>query len=164
MCRSTSASSPLCKEFGISSHICDVQYSPLPFEDETIDVVLLLEVIEHLCMYPNDLFDQIIRKVRKCGYLIVGSVNLLRISNRIRVLLGKTPLINYFERTVEGGNHIREFLPDEMAYYMKNSGFSIVEKYAFGVIPAKPGILGLLRLMYLYPPFRNYFLLIGKRL
>jgi len=155
--------SALCNEFGIDLRISNVENSPLPLEDESVDVLLLLEIIEHLCIYPNDLFDEIFKKLKKGGNLVVSTVNFLRFSNRIRVLLGKSPLIDYFERTSDGRNHLREFLPAEVSHYMERSGFSIVGRYSFGVPVGNPIISILLRLIYLYPAFRNYFLIIGKK-
>lgn len=155
--------SPLCNKFGINLRICNIENSPLPLEDESVDIVLSLEVIEHLCIYPNDLFDEIFKKLRKGGYLVVSTVNFLRFSNRVRVLLGKSPLINYFERTSDGRNHLREFLPAEMSYYMEKSGFSIRGRYLFGIPGGNLIVSALLRLVYLYPAFRNYFIIIGEK-
>ena len=85
------------------------------------------------------------------------------ISNRVRMLLGKTPLVSYFERSQDGHNHLREFLPDEMAYYMKKSNLSIEKMYRFG-FPSGPTVVSmLLCLAYLYPKFQNYFMVIGKK-
>ena len=153
----------LCNKFGIDLRLCDIQITPLPLKDSSVDVVFLLETIEHLCMYPNDLFDQIIKKLRKGGYLIISTVNFLRFSNRLRALFGKNPLINYFERTSDGSRHIREFLPNEMVYYLEKSGFKIVKKKLFGIPYGNPFFSGLIRLVYLYPNFRNYFLIIAQK-
>ena len=153
----------LCDNFDIDLRICDVQVAPLPLEDESTDIILLLELIEHLCMYPNDLFDEIYKKVKKGGYLVVSTVNFLRFSNRVRVLLGKSPLINYFERTEEGRNHIREFIPNEMEYYLTKSGFNVTARHLFGIPEGKGIVLALLHLAYLYPWFRNYFIIIAKK-
>ena len=153
----------LCNNFGIDLKTCDVQSSPLTLKDSSIDVILLLETIEHLCMYPNDLLEQIIKKLKKGGYLIVSTVNFLRFSNRLRVLFGKNPLINPFEKTVEGTYHVREFLPNEMIYYLKKSGFKIVEKEIFGIPYGNFISKNILKFIYLYPNFRNYFLIIGQK-
>jgi len=155
--------STLCNKFGIDLQICNLETSPLPLKDESVDVMLLLEVIEHLCMYPNDLFDEIFKKLKKRGVLVVSTVNFLRFSNRIRVLLGKSPLINYFERSSDGRNHLREFLPVEMSYYLTKSGFRIMEQHLFGNSEGRTVTSALLNLAYLYPSFRNYFMVIGKK-
>ena len=155
--------STLCNKFGIDLRICNVETSPLPIDDESVDIMLLLEVIEHLCMYPNDLFDEIFKKLKKGGVLVVSTVNFLRFSNRIRVLLGKSPLINYFERSSDGRNHLREFLPVEMSYYLAKSGFRVLEQHLFGVSEGRTVTSALLNLAYLYPSFRNYFMVIGKK-
>ncbi len=153
----------LCDKFGIEIRRCDLQTEPLPLEDASVDVVFLMEVIEHLCAYPNDVFDEIYKKLKPGGYLVVSTVNFLRISNRVRMLLGKTPLASYFERSQDGHNHLREFHPDEMAYYMKKSNLSIEKTYRFG-FPFGPTVVSmLLRLAYLYPKFQNYFMVIGKK-
>jgi 2-polyprenyl-3-methyl-5-hydroxy-6-metoxy-1,4-benzoquinol methylase len=150
---------PLCEEFDIQFKICDIQNSELPLENESADIILLLEVIEHLCMYPNDLFEKIYSKIRKGGYLFVSSVNFLRISNRIRMLMGKSPLVNRFEKTVDGRNHIREFYPDELEYYLMKSGFEVFDQYQFGVPDGNRLVASCLKLAYVYPAFRNYFLI-----
>lgn len=153
----------ICNKFGIDLKLSDVQVSPLPLEDSSIDIILLLEVVEHLCMYPNDLFDEIAKKLKRGGYLVVSTPNFLRFSNRLRVLIGKNPLINYFKKTPEGSNHIREFSFDEMIYYLKESGFKIVKKELFGMPYGNPVLRLFSRLIYLYPNFRNYFLIIGQK-
>lgn len=156
--------SALCDAFGINLWTCDVQSEPLPLEDESVDVVLFLQVIEHLCMYPKAVLDEIHKKLKSGGYLVVSTVNFLRISSRFRVLSGKNPLTNYFERSqYRSIPHIREFVPPEMSYYMEKSGFSTKEIYRFG-IPSGPFVISILfRLAYLYPNFRNYFMIIGKK-
>jgi SAM-dependent methyltransferase len=159
----TDEQSALCDAFNIELRRCDIQTEPLPLDDESVDVILLLAVIEHLCIYPNDVFDKIYKKLKPGGYLVVHTVNFLRFSSRARVLLGRNPLINYFERTEDGRNHIREFVPDEMAYYLRKSGFGIERIYRFGQAPKLPVVSVLWRLAYLYPGFRSCFMIIGRK-
>lgn len=155
--------SALCNTFQIDLRICDLQVEPLPLVNESADVILFLETIEHLCAYPNNVLDDIYRKLKTSGYLSLSTKNFLRISNRIRVLLGKNPLQDYFEPSPSGRNHIREFVPSEMAYYMRKSGFSIEDVCRFGIPSGSRIVSALLRLAYLYPDFRNYFMIIGKK-
>lgn len=152
----------LCKNFNIELRICDLQVDTLPLDDESVNMILLLQVIEHLCVYPKHVLDKIYRKLKPGGYVVISTVNFVRISNRIRVLLGKNPL-NNFEPSEDGHNHIHEFVPEELANYMKQSGFSVEKTYRFG-FPAGPTIISMaLRFMYLYPKFKNYFMIVGKK-
>ena len=153
----------LCHKYGIELRICDVISRPLPLEDESIDVIFLLETIEHLCMYPGELFDSIYKKLKKGGHLIVSSVNFLRFSNRIRVISGKNPLINHFEYSDDGRNHIREYLLEEMIYYLQKSHFQIRQKYTFGISDNSFLVKNLMKIVYLYPNFRNYFMVIANK-
>jgi 2-polyprenyl-3-methyl-5-hydroxy-6-metoxy-1,4-benzoquinol methylase len=159
----TDSNASLCKRYGMDLRICDIQSSPIPIEDKSVDVIFILEVIEHLCMYPSDLLDQIFAKLKSGGYIVISTVNFLRITNRIRVFFGKSPLINFFERTIDGRNHIREFTSDEMAYYIEKSGFKILQKSMFGIPYGTALVSIILRLIYIYPNFRNYFLIIGRK-
>lgn len=160
----TDSQSSLYKKFNIDLRLCDIQNSPLPIKDSSLNIIFLLEVIEHLCMYPHDLFDKIFQKLKPGGYLILTTPNLLRFSNRFRTIFGKSPLINYFEKTPEGSNHIREFVPDEMVYYLKKSGFRILKKELFGITDGNLSLKIFFRLIYLYPNLRNYFLIVGQKI
>lgn len=152
----------LCKDFDIELRTCDLQVDALPLDDESVDMILLLQVIEHLCIYPKHVLDKIYRKLKPGGYLVISTVNFVRISNRIRVVLGKNPL-SHFEPSEDGHNHIHEFVPEELANYMKKSGFSIEKTYRYSC-GKKVGIISkLMGLAYLYPRLRNYFMLIGKK-
>jgi SAM-dependent methyltransferase len=152
----------LCRNFNIELRICDLQVDALPLDDNSVDMILLLQVIEHLCVYPKHVLDKIYSKLKPGGYLVISTVNFVRISNRIRVLLGKNPL-THFEPSEDGRNHIHEFVPEELANYMRKSGFSVEKTYRFGFGKDSGIISKLIGLLYLYPKFRNYFLLIGKR-
>lgn len=147
----------LCKNFDIELRICDLQTDFLPLDDESVDMILLLQVIEHLCVYPKHVLDKIYKKLKPGGYLVISTVNFARISNRIRVLLGKNPL-SHFEPSKDGRNHIHEFVPEELANYMKKSGFSVEKTYRYGLGKDVGIISKFLGLAYLYPRFRNYFI------
>lgn len=153
----------LCENYGINLRICDLETKSLPLDDESVDVVLFMEVIEHLCIWPNRVLDNIYRTLKPGGYLVVSTVNFLRISNRIRAIIGRNPLINYFEATEDGRNHVREFVLEEMSYYMKKSGFTIDKTYRFGIPGGGAIVSMLLHLAYLYPGFRNYFMIVGRK-
>jgi 2-polyprenyl-3-methyl-5-hydroxy-6-metoxy-1,4-benzoquinol methylase len=62
----------------------------LPFEDESFDVVVLGELLEHLPMPERTVFEA--RRVLRKGGRLVGSVpNAYRLKSRLRFLLGGAP-------------------------------------------------------------------------
>lgn len=63
----------------------------LPYKDNTFDSVILGEVIEHV---PNTdfLLSEINRVLKKKGYLIVSTPNLVSWANRLLVFVGIQPL------------------------------------------------------------------------
>jgi 2-polyprenyl-3-methyl-5-hydroxy-6-metoxy-1,4-benzoquinol methylase len=152
----------LCRKFNIELRICDLQTTPLPLDDESVDMILMLEVIEHLCIYPKYVLDEIYRKLKPGGYLVISTVNFLRISNRIRVLMGEHPL-SHFEPSEDGHNHVHEFVPADLTSYMKKSGFIIEATYRFGLTGGSFILSMLLKMAYLYPCFRNYFMVVAKK-
>jgi SAM-dependent methyltransferase len=63
---------------------------PLPFEDESFDVVVAGEVLEHLRLPERALAEA--HRVLRPGGLLVGSVpNCFRLKTRLRFLLGRPP-------------------------------------------------------------------------
>ncbi len=66
-----------------------VDREPLPYADDSFDGVLFTEVLEHLLYDPRKLVDEIYRVLRPKGELVVSTPNVLRIENKIKVLLGR---------------------------------------------------------------------------
>jgi SAM-dependent methyltransferase len=74
------------EKIAVSGAIVDRE--PLPFPDDSFDGVLFTEVLEHLLYDPRKLVDEIYRVLRPKGELVVSTPNVLRIENKIKVLLG----------------------------------------------------------------------------
>jgi SAM-dependent methyltransferase len=70
----------------------DLEKEPLPFADESIDVVLSNQVLEHV-KEIFWIFHQISRVLRVGGHLIIGVPNLASWHNRLLLLCGKQPTI-----------------------------------------------------------------------
>ncbi len=75
----------------------------LPFKNDTFDLVLISEVIEHI-ISPEQIVSEISRVVKDKGYLIISCPNTAAIQFRLSILLqGRSPLLNYPDNI----NHIR---------------------------------------------------------
>lgn len=76
---------------GIKTAQINLETDRFPFEDETFNIVLFVEVIEHLAR-PEHCLSEIERVLKRNGELIVTTPNLARLENRIQILRGKDPL------------------------------------------------------------------------
>lgn len=118
----------------------------LPFVSETFDAVVSFDVIEHID-YDELFLNNAYRVCKKGGYLMLGTPNRNRLSNRFRQILGKRicyPLDL-------GGNciHLREYTMNELSRLVKSTGFKVKkEEYIW---------LGLLELggFKYFPTFLN---------
>lgn len=74
---------------GIETVWADAQRR-LPFRDETFDVVVAGEVLEHLAD-PRAFIDEAFRVLRPGGTLVGSIPNAFRLKNRLRFLVGRSP-------------------------------------------------------------------------
>ena len=74
----------------LSPLIYNIEEGDLPFNDETFDLVLLLDVIEHL-FDPDHVVQEIQRVLKKGGYVIITTPNLASWYNRLCLLFGWQP-------------------------------------------------------------------------
>jgi hypothetical protein len=104
------------------------------------DLVLFCEVIEHLNRWPIEVLRDVYDLLAPGGKLILTTVNFVRGTNRLRMLVGKSPLINPFERNPDGTNHIREYTVQELEQYLGKAGFFNLHSRYWSLYP--PGIAG----------------------
>ncbi len=107
------------KRHGVIVKDCDVDKDRFPFLDETFDVVLSTEVVEHLYK-PEHALNEINRVMKANGILILSTVNFLRASNRVKVMLGKPT-------TFHG---VKEYTLEELKKLLKNTNF-LVKRVVF---------------------------------
>ena len=89
---------------GLETRRADLD-EPLPFDDETFDVVVAGEVLEHIHSPPALLAEA--RRVLRPGGTFVGSVpNGFRLKNRLVFVLGRHP--------EDDPTHLRLFAPDDI--------------------------------------------------
>ena len=62
----------------------------IPLQNNSIDLVLCLEVLEHL-RQPNHFLKEIVRLLKKDSIAVFSIPNLLSFSSRVRVMLGLLP-------------------------------------------------------------------------
>lgn len=77
--------------------------SGLPFSDESFDVIVSNQVLEHL-WFPVGFVYEVFRVLRSGGYAVLSTENLSSWDNIVSLLLGFTPFSMEFDRFVKFGN------------------------------------------------------------
>jgi len=135
-----------CKEKNIRSILYDFDGKPLPFKDDSFDVITCLDVLEHL-HHPWFLLDEMKRVSRK--YIIISCPNFASIVNRMDVLLGNPPrfMADRYGNQKHGG-HIQFITFNTLKYQIRRLGMEIVEYSAQDTIFGKkiPAITKIRRL------------------
>ena len=103
------------------------------FQDDSVDLVLMLEVIEHL-VDPDLVTSQVRRILRSDGVLLITTPNLSALSNRLMLLAGYLPLgmevstKRAFGRPVVEGKvvgHLRVYTFNALLEFIRYYGFEI---------------------------------------
>jgi methionine biosynthesis protein MetW len=119
---------------GIVASRVDLNRDPLPFPDETFDLAIMVESIEHLEDVEHCL-EEVARVLRKGGSLVVTTPNLASWHGRLSLLLGFQPftLDVGFERhygslasfSGRSSGHIRGFTLPALSEILRHFGFSV---------------------------------------
>jgi SAM-dependent methyltransferase len=96
----------LSAKVGIDCVVIDLNHDPLPFADDSFDLVYIGEVIEHL-LDPDVVLKDIRRVLRPGGYLVLTTPNLGYLPNRLLLLLGIQPLFTEVSTEVVLGRRSR---------------------------------------------------------
>ena len=132
----------------------------LPFDNKQFDIVLLLDVIEHLSVeLQEQALKEVFRVVRDEGTLVASIPNLGHLASRIRFLLKGN-----FVRTSSVNKHPGDRPIMEFLGLLKKAGFDIQKRKGF--FPTIPVLYKIIqkypvRFMWLYKlfnllfPFRN---------
>ncbi len=141
----------------------------IPFKNESFDIVLFCDVIEHLSPEKiPEVIKEIHRILKPEGLLFISTPNLARLENRIKLLFGKSPN-PYLPIPTVGKTlgHIREFTAKEIISLI-HPQFKVLKIY-YGLLPVFEGKFGkkeklLLLLKRGIPAFQDEIYIIAKTL
>lgn len=111
----------LCKKYNFVNLPLDLEKDALPFPDNSFDVIVLSEVLEHLNFHAGRVFSEMARVLKKGGIVIVTTPNLSRLNNIVKLVLNKS--INAeLDQTFSDATHYREYTAEEISYLMTTAG------------------------------------------
>lgn len=123
----------------------------VPWENESFDIVTIINVIEHLHGTPRELLNFAGTLLRPGGLLVVGMPNSVNFRKRLSVLMGRTnytPAMGIYESEGVWRGHIREYILEETCQILSWTGFDVVSKSTFHGILRNRLQNRLLRLMF----------------
>ncbi len=104
----------------------DAETERFPYDDESFDVILGCEVIEHMLRDPVHMLGECHRVLRPGGVLVVTTPNVLRLDNVVRMLQGVNILDKYAQQSASA-RHPREYSPDELRQLLDWVGFDVAD-------------------------------------
>ncbi len=116
---------------------CDLNHDSLPWTENTFDVVVCNEIIEHI--FDTDrLLEELHRVLKPQGKLILSTPNLASLPNRICLLFGWQPFgtevssrrSNYgnpLRKSLNPAGHIRVFTQKALLEILRENGFVVEE-------------------------------------
>jgi glycosyltransferase involved in cell wall biosynthesis/SAM-dependent methyltransferase len=112
----------------------NVERDSFPFEDESFDVVLCCELIEHLAEDPMHMVAEINRITKWGGLLIITTPNITSGISIQEAFRGRSPYIfgHYNRENVYyglGDRHNREYTPEDVQIVLEAGGFEVKELF-----------------------------------
>jgi SAM-dependent methyltransferase len=106
----------------------DLEQTPYPLEDESFDVVVLTEVLEHLREFPARALEEARRILRHGGLLVLTTPNAAYVRNRMRLMAGRsvyTPMRDWLHG-LPHARHAREYTRSELELLISHAGLEPV--------------------------------------
>jgi SAM-dependent methyltransferase len=109
----------------------DFAYAPVnaerdvfPFADQTYELVLCCELLEHLLINPSHMLYEIHRVLKPNGYLVLTTPNVLRWQNVFSLLKGSNIYDRYHGNGIYG-RHNREYSQREVVDLLRANAFEV---------------------------------------
>ena len=100
----------------------NVERDPFPYDDETFDVVLFCEILEHLLSDPVHALLEIRRVLKPGGTLIITTPNVARLENVRKMIAGQN-IYDPYSGYGPYGRHNREYTQQDLFSLLSANGF-----------------------------------------
>ncbi len=158
------------KKHGLDIVPCDIETKPLPFKDDTFQLIVFNEVFEHLRIDPIKTLLEINRVLSPGGIMILSTPNLYALHRILLFLIGRGIKDPYgaFKQMHDIGHmgHLREYSVKEVRKFLVNTGFEFVDvQYKTYKYFIKGNWGKLANIVYLVTPrvFSSSFIMFGRK-
>ena len=117
---------------GIPVSPCDLHFDSIPFEENTFDIVIASEVVEHLFLSPKALFVKLYPVLKPEGKLIVTTPNFASLLNIVLLIKNRNPAAPFPDEAVwvdkraqDPRVHPREYTVKEIESALLDAGFKV---------------------------------------
>jgi ubiquinone/menaquinone biosynthesis C-methylase UbiE len=127
------------EQLGVEAHYLEVGVDELPIPDDSVDVVFVGNVIEHLPHSPRRFMSDIRRVLRPGGHLVMDTKNAIDLKTRLKLLAGISnwPTLQYIYHCERNTEHHKEYTLPELVALLELAGLRNVRGYAFEVFFTK---------------------------
>jgi SAM-dependent methyltransferase len=106
----------------------NVEEDEFPFPDDSFDVVLFCEMLEHMLMNPVATLKQIHRVLKPSGVLVLTTPNVARLDNAISLVNGVN-MYDPYSGFGPYGRHNREYTRAELTQLLEFAGFDVERSF-----------------------------------
>jgi len=116
----------------------DLESDPLPFEDESVDLVTSFGLLDHL-VYWDNLLAETHRVLSRDGYFLLSATNLRNYVSLISLLLGYQPrdievskkhlvgILPVRHKDTEPGGHLHTLTPKALIELLERNSFEVIQ-------------------------------------
>ncbi|HEX7773867.1 MAG TPA: methyltransferase domain-containing protein, partial [Pyrinomonadaceae bacterium] len=102
----------------------NIETEIFPFAENTYDLVLCCEILEHLLINPSHMLYEAHRVLRSGGHILITTPNVLRWNNLWSMIRGANIYDRYHGNGIYG-RHNREYSPSEISELLQTNGYQI---------------------------------------
>jgi SAM-dependent methyltransferase len=107
-------------------YLFNVERDRFPFSSNSFDIVLCMEVIEHLVYSPTHMLAEIHRVLKDGGLLFLTTPNAVDVRKTLSILLNRSINFRYSGYSVYG-RHNREFISGELRLLLESCGYKLLK-------------------------------------
>lgn len=116
----------------------NIETDIFPFADDTYDLVLCCEILEHLLINPSHMLYEAHRVLRPGGQILITTPNVLRWGNLWALVRGSNIYDRYHGNGIYG-RHNREYAPTEVGELLQTNGYQVERLETLNVYTSSRG-------------------------